>query len=234
MPYTGRMLRGILLDIDGTLVLSNDAHARSWCDAFAEAGYDVACKDVRRLIGMGADKLIPALFPQLNDQDGDGARIKRRRSEIFAERYASGLRPAPGARQLVAGLQAQGLVTVVASSAKRQELQMLLEAAGVADLLGDTEQSATTSDDADTSKPDPDIIEAALAKAGLPASGVLMIGDTPYDIEAAGRAGVQCVAVRCGGWDDAGLRGAIAIYDDPAAVLAHLTDLTGVSEGGTR
>jgi HAD superfamily hydrolase (TIGR01509 family) len=215
------MIRGILFDIDGTLLLSNEAHAHAWQDAFAKHGFSVELDALRKLIGMGSDKLIESLFPEMNDEAGVGNAIKDDRTAIFLETYTTGLQPAPGARELVMAVQRAGLKTVAASSASSKELAVLLKAAGVDDLLTE----ATTSDDVDNSKPDADIVEAALDKIGLPASEVLMIGDTPYDIEAASKAGARCVAVRCGGWHDAALAGAIRIYDDPADVQVHWAEI---------
>lgn len=210
-------MKGILLDIDGTLVLSNDAHAEAWVRAFEHFGYTAEYEAVRLLIGMGGDKLMPEIIPELG-QDGDKAsEISKFRSKLFLKEYAPGLRPTPGSRALVQKLQSLGIKLLVATSAKAEELNVLLKAAEVDDLL----KQATTSDDANNSKPDPDIVHAALEKIGLPPTEVIMIGDTPYDIEAAGRAGVQLIALRCGGWEDKDLTGAVAIYDDPADLLIH-------------
>lgn len=213
-------LRGVILDVDGTLVLSNDAHAHAWVEAFREFGRDVPYARVRPLIGMGSDKLIPTVAPDLSSGEGLGKRIADERGRIFMRRYAPHLRPAPGARELVERLHAAGLKTVIASSAKRDELAALLKAARVDDLLRET----TSASDTKESKPDPDVVGAALKKIGLRADECRMIGDTPYDVEAGGRAGVAVIAVRCGGWTDAGLRGAVAIYDDPADLTAHLAE----------
>lgn len=219
------MLKGVLLDIDGTLVLSNDAHTSAWVEAFVHYGYQVSFQDVRKLIGMGGDKLLPALFPELSDKDGEGKKIKELRSEIFLSKYAPTLEPTPGSRQLVEYIQGIGVKTVVASSASNKELESLLKAAEVKDLLSET----TTSDDVDGgSKPDPDIIKAALKKIDLPAEDTVMIADTPYDIEAAQKAGVDCLIVRCGGWKDHDLKGSVAIYDDPA----HAVDYFAQSNSG--
>ena len=127
------------------------------------------------------------------------------------------LRPTPGARALLERMRSDGVARVVATSAAGAELEALLGQAGIADLVDAT----ATASDAEQSKPAPDIVEAALAKAGVAPERALMLGDTPYDIEAARCAGVASVALRCGGaWDDAALAGAIAIYDSPAALLA--------------
>jgi HAD superfamily hydrolase (TIGR01509 family) len=216
VSVAGTKVRGVLLDIDGTLLDSNDAHARAWEDAFREAGYAARFADVRPLIGMGGDKLLPKVIG-VDAESARGKALGKRRQEIFRERYLPRLRPFPGARALLERLRAAGLTLVVATSAKEEELAGLLDAAGVADLFAET----TTSSDADNSKPDPDIIEAALARAGHVApAAALMVGDTPYDVEAASRAGVGTVAVRSGGWDDAALRGAVAVYEDVGEILA--------------
>lgn len=114
-------------------------------------------------------------------------------------------------------LKAREFRLCVASSAQREELDPLLERAGIADLI----EQAATSDDAERSKPDPDIVHAALRRAGLPAAEVVLLGDTPYDIEAAARSRVGTIALRCGGWDDEARRGALAVYDDAADLLAR-------------
>jgi HAD superfamily hydrolase (TIGR01509 family) len=208
-------IRGVIVDVDGTLVLSNDAHAQAWAEALAEQGYVIPAARIRPLIGMGGDKILPELVPGLNDEEGAGKQIAERRSAIFLERYAPKLRPTSGVRALVKHMQDTGIKVVVASSAKQEELAALLRAAQVDDLVPE----ATTSSDAEESKPAPDIVEAALNKLGLEPSQVLMVGDTPDDIESADACGIGVVAVRCGGFSDAQLKGAVAIYADPADLL---------------
>jgi phosphoglycolate phosphatase-like HAD superfamily hydrolase len=206
----------VLLDIDGTLLDSNDAHARAWVAAFAAHGYDVPFDQVRPLIGMGGDKLLPELTG-LDPESGEAKRIGETRGEIFLSRELPTLAPTLGARALLERMTADGLELVVATSAKENEVTALLEQAGVADLI----QAASSADDAERSKPDPDIVQAALRTVRRPASHSLMIGDTPYDVQAATRARVSIIALRCGGRDDASLSGAIEIYDHPADLLAH-------------
>lgn len=209
-------LRAVILDVDGTLVDSNDAHARAWADAFAEAGRRVDYDHVRRLIGKGGDKLMPEVTG-IEADSAEGRRISARRAAIFREHHLPTLQAFPQTRELLERMRGAGLRLVVASSATGEELGPLLAVAGADDLVADT----TSSSDAEASKPEPDIVEAALAKAGLGPEECLMLGDTPYDIEAAGRAGVGVIALRCGGWGDEALGGARAIYADPADLLAH-------------
>ncbi|HEX9310386.1 MAG TPA: HAD family hydrolase [Gemmatimonadaceae bacterium] len=210
------MIKGVIFDIDGTLVDSNDAHARSWVDTFAEAGYDVPFDVVRPLIGMGGDKLLPKTIGKSRDSE-EGKKLVKRRSEIFRERYLPHLRPLKGARDLVLRVRSDGLKAVVATSAKEEELKGLLKAAQVDDLM---EEEATASD-ADRSKPDPDIVHAAIEQSGVSSEYLVMIGDTPYDIEAASKAHVRTIAFRSGGWKDDALKGAVEIYNGPDDLLAH-------------
>ena len=209
----GIAVRGVLLDIDGTLLDSNDAHARSWVEIFRRHGQDIGFERVRPLIGEGGDKLLPQLTG-IDAESAEGKALSGERRELFLRDYLPALRPTRGARALVEGLKATGVRVVVATSSNGKELGALLQQAGVADLIA----RATSSDDG-ASKPDPDIVSAALGQAKLPPHEALMVGDTPYDIEAARRAGVKTIALRCGGWwDDAALAGAAAIYDDPASL----------------
>lgn len=207
-------VKGVLLDIDGTLLDSNEAHARSWVDALARHGIERSSGVVGRLIGMGADGLLPALG--IDAESDLGKTLSRETTEIFMTRYLPHLAPFPQARELLLRMRADGLTLVVATSAGKEELGPLLEQAGVADLL----QGATSADDVEESKPSPDIVEAAMKRAELPAESLIMLGDTPYDVKAGTGAGVPVVAVRSGGWKDAELRGAARVYEDVAEILA--------------
>jgi HAD superfamily hydrolase (TIGR01509 family) len=208
-------VRAVLLDVDGTLIDSNDAHANAWVDVGVEFGHDIRFDEVRWLIGMGGDKVLPKLTG-LEEDSEEGSRVKERRSEIFRERYLPKLGAFPDAVQLVERLRDDGRTLVVATSASEEDLRPMLEQVGLEWLVED----ATNSDDADESKPAPDIVEAALEKSGADAAHAVMIGDTPYDIEAARRAGVRIIALRCGGWRDEDLKDAAEIYDAPADLLA--------------
>jgi HAD superfamily hydrolase (TIGR01509 family) len=210
-------LEGVILDVDGTLVLSNDAHAQAWVEAFADCGYEIPFETVRPMIGMGGDQIIPKLVPGLNNEEGVGKQISSRRKELVLNKYCPQLVAANGSRALVEKMRADGFHLIVASSASSQELEVLLEIARVKDLLPET----TSSNDAESSKPAPDIVGAALNKAHLAPDRTVMLGDTPYDIESAGQAGVGVIAFRCGGFSDEQLADAIAIYNDPADLLQH-------------
>lgn len=212
-------LQGVILDVDGTLVLSNDAHAQGWVEAFAAFGYEVKFEQVRPLIGMGGDQIVPKFAPGLDSKEGKGKEIADRRKELIINKFGSNLAPANGARELLQKMQQEGLRLLIATSATSQELSVLLKAARVDDLLSQDE--AATSSDAEKSKPEPDIVEVALSKLDMQPDSVVMLADTPYDIESASKAGVGVIAFRCGGFDDSQLKDAIAIYNDPADLLAQ-------------
>lgn len=209
-------LEAVLFDVDGTLIDSNRAHARSWTEALAASGVRVREGDVLRLIGTGGDKLLDAIAGI--DEDSDlGKRIVAAKKARFAELLPS-LTPVRGARALLEYLERRRVRLVVATSGDDRDVAALLAQAGLDDLL----PSRASKDDASKSKPDPDIVRAALQKSGASCDEAVLIGDTPYDIEAGRRAGIEVIAVRCGGtWSDDGLTGASLIVDDPAALLAQ-------------
>ena len=213
-------LKAVLIDVDGTLLDSNEAHAHAWIDVLRRHGHDVSLDKVRSLIGKGGDKLLEETVG-FDDETPEGKRMADERRDLFVERFLPDLRPTRGARALLERLRDDGLQLVIATSASGEELHGLLKQAGVDDLIHD----AASSNDAEGSKPDPDIVLAALDKAGVKGDEAVMLGDTPYDIDSARKAGVRTIALRCGGcWKDAALGGAAAIYDDPAALLAALDD----------
>jgi HAD superfamily hydrolase (TIGR01509 family) len=213
---------GVMLDIDGTFVLSNDAQAQAWVEAFAAFGHELEFTQVRPFIGMGGDRIIPKFLPGFSDQEGEGKKIVDRRKELIMDKFAVNLAPANGSRDLIIKMQQQGLRLLIVSSATSEELSVLLKVAQVDDLLSQDE--ATTSSDAEASKPEPDLIKVALDRLGIQTDRVVMIGDTPYDIEAAQKVGVKTIAFRCGGFNDEQLQDAIAIYDDPADLSKHYDD----------
>lgn len=210
-------IRAVLFDIDGTLLDSNHAHAHAWLDALRGHGKDVPFDLVRSKIGKGGDKLLMEVAG-IDDQSPLGKLLTERRVAVFKAHYLPDLGPTPGARALVERLRSRGIARAIVTSAGADELADLMRQAAVANLFDEL----ITSDDADHSKPDPDLVSAALHKLGVGPREAVMIGDTPYDIVAAARAGVSTIAFRCGGWKDRDLDGAIAIYDDPADLMARL------------
>lgn len=210
------MIGAVLLDVDGTLIDSNDAHARAWVDVGDEFGHDIEFGRVRWLVGMGGDRVLPELTG-IEEETDEGTKILDRRGEIFRERYLPRLSAFPAAHELLGRLRDDGVELVIATSASEKDLRALLKQARLEDLIDDS----TNSDEAESSKPAPDIVQAALDKAGVPASRAVMLGDTPYDVKAAERAGVRIIGLRCGGWSDRELKGAAEVYQDPADLLGN-------------
>jgi len=204
----------VVLDIDGTLLDSNDAQASAWKAALAEVGLDVDLARIRKMIGMGGDQLLAELGLS---RDADPGRIAdQRRKSIFHDRLLPALQPFAGTRALLERMAEEGIQRVVATSASKDEIEGLLARAGVDDLV----LAASGSDGANRSKPAPDVVTVALLQAGSPREQAVMLGDTPYDLQAASKAGIPMIALRCGGWsfDDGG---PVAVFDDPEDLLLH-------------
>src|SRR5437764_9922342 len=179
-------IRGIIFDIDGTLVNSNDVHAQAWQQAMAEYGYEVSFDTIGPLIGMGGDKVLPELFGIQKDSE-PGSKIDRRRSQLFKERYLPHLRAFPGAMELLRYLHNHSFILAIATSSKPDEMNSLLNI--IDPRAADLFTQEVSSKDADQSKPDPDVVQVALKRTQCTPDQALMIGDTAYDIEAAARAG---------------------------------------------
>jgi HAD superfamily hydrolase (TIGR01509 family) len=202
----------VIFDVDGTLVDSNDAHAAAFVEAFGEFGFRVNFEEVRRLIGEGSDKLIPRLIGRYVEA------IAERKKAIFMARYLPKVRAFPAVDLLLQTLRTMDCKLAVATSAASDELDALLDLTHAKGYFAEVADA----DDAARSKPEPDIVLAALDKLGLAAQRCVMVGDTPYDAAAARRAGLAFVGVRCGGWADRDLQPAIAVYEDPADLLANI------------
>ena len=210
---------GTILDIDGTLVDSNYLHTVSWQRALRRHGYEVPAWVIHRRIGMGGDKLVAAVAGDPAERR-HGDAVRELEGAEFAQ-LIDQVRLLPGARQLVQGLAGDGLEVVLASSARRQEVEHYL---GLLD-AGDAISAWTSSGDVDETKPEPDLIRAALDRMRDPGDAV-MIGDSVWDGHAAARAGVPVLAVRSGGISDQELSGAgaQAVLRD-AAELAERLDV---------
>jgi len=203
-------VRAVFFDIDGTLLDSNDAHAHAWLDSLRGHGRNVPFEPLRARIGMGGDKLLPEVTG-IEDDSELGRSIKDRRVAILKAHYLPELAPFPGARLLVERLRARGLTCAAVSSSTGSDIDDLLRAAGVADLM----DHVVSSDDAERSKPDPDLVRVALDRVQVAPDEAVLIGDSPYDVEAGTRAGVAVIALRCGGFSEEDLDGAAALFDDP-------------------
>ena len=213
------MIKAVIFDVDGTLIDSNDFHAEAWKKAFAEEGYEFPLEKIRQQIGKGADTLLPEFLTE-NEIKKYGDRIAKRRGEIFKKEYLDRVQPFPKVRELFEKIRADGKKIALASSSKKKEVEAYEKIANVADLV----EHETSSDDAEKSKPEPDIFQAALKLLGNPQpSEVIVVGDTPYDAEAAKKAKIKIIGVLCGGFSKEILEkaGCIEIYENPADLLAN-------------
>ncbi|WP_375454222.1 HAD family hydrolase [uncultured Methylobacterium sp.] len=210
-------MKAVIFDIDGTLLDSVDLHAAAWVEAFRHFGIETDGRTVRSQIGKGSDELMPVFLSETQIRE-QGEAIAAYRSDLFKERYLDRVKPFPGVRALFERLRADGTTIALASSGKRAEVERYQEILGIADLV----DVATSADDAERSKPHPDIFQAALKRLpGIAREAVVVVGDTPYDAEAASKAGLATVGVLCGGFPEADLSaaGCIAIYRDPQDLL---------------
>jgi HAD superfamily hydrolase (TIGR01509 family) len=210
-------IKAVLFDIDGTLVDSNDMHIQAWEKAFADEGAKFDWQTIHDQIGKGTDMLVPALLPKADEALQD--RLGEAHGGMFKAQFLDSVKAFPGARDLLVKVHAAGQKVVLASSASGDELEHYLDLLDARDLV----EATTSADDVKSTKPAPDIFAAALKKvAPLSSDEVLVVGDTPYDVQAAAKCGIRAVALRSGKFSDDVLEaaGAVAIYDDVAALLA--------------
>ena len=210
------MARAALLDVDGTLIDANYQHALAWYRAFRRHGIVLPVWRIHRHVGMGGDQLVPALVGERVDEE-KGDDIRDTRDELYAE-LIDEVEPFDGAAELIAELGERGRTVVLASSSPDDEIQHYLE------LLGDPGVDHTTNDDVEATKPEPDLVKAALAKAGT--DDAVMVGDTPWDIEAARKAGLETVCVISGGFSERELRdaGAAAVFESVEELRKRLDE----------
>ena len=210
-------IKAVIFDIDGTLLDSVDLHAKAWVEAFAHFGVEVAEADARSQIGKGGDQLMP-VFLDATRVEREGKTIEAYRSDLFKRRYLDRVKPFPAVRDLLLAIREAGQTVALASSGKKDEVEHYQEILGIADLV----DVATSSDDAERSKPYPDIFEAAMGKLpGIAVAQAIAVGDTPYDASAAGKIGLGTLGMLCGGFPEADLAkaGCLAIYTDPQDLL---------------
>jgi HAD superfamily hydrolase (TIGR01509 family) len=213
--------KAAIFDVDGTLLDSVDLHALAWQEAMVKFGHDVGFEQVRGQIGKGGDKLIPQFLSEDAQRD-HGKEMEEWRGNRFKSEYLQLVRPFTAVPDLLRRVKDAGIRIAVASSAKKDELEKYLDIAGIGDLVDVT----TSSDDVEESKPAPDIFEAVLKKLGVEGHDAVVIGDTPYDAEAAGKAKIATIGVLCGGFTEDSLRqaGCVQVYPGPAALLACFGD----------
>jgi HAD superfamily hydrolase (TIGR01509 family) len=213
-----RSVAAALFDVDGTLVDTNYLHAVTWWEAFDQAGQKVPMTDIHRAIGMGSGELLDALLPADRDKDADGG-IRAAHSTLYGT-YWSRLRPLAGAADLLRACKQRGLTVVLASSADEPEFRALRTALDAEDAI----DAATFAGDVDAAKPAPDLVQAALDKAGVAAGQAVFIGDTVWDVKASQTAGVACIGLLSGGIsrDELAGAGATEVYPGPADLLAAL------------
>jgi phosphoglycolate phosphatase-like HAD superfamily hydrolase len=217
------MPKAIIFDMDGTLLDSVDLHAEAWRETFAHFGREIPFDQLRSQIGKGGDQLLP-VFLSKEEIEKQGKEIEKYRGDLFKEKYLDRVKPFPGVRALFEKIIEHGQRPALASSSKGDQLQVFKKIAQIDDLV----EAETSSADAEKSKPHPDIFEAAIDRLrngpggkDLDVQDIIAVGDTPYDAESAGKAGIRTVGVRCGGFPEQDLRkaGCIAIFDGPEDLL---------------
>lgn len=211
---TARAAGGVIFDVDGTLLDTNYLHVAAWWEAFRERGHDIRCADIHRALGMGSSDLVRRVLGWPDPS------VTEAHSRYFAP-YLGRMRPLPGAADLLRATTRLGLRVVLATSAKDEEIDLMLDALGARDSIG----TVVSSGDVAQAKPQPDIVDRALSESGTDAGRAVMVGDAVWDMIAARRAGIRGIALLSGGIAEAELReaGAMEIYADAAALLAKIS-----------
>ena len=212
------MMKAVIFDVDGTLVDSNELHVEAWDIAFKKFGFNFPIEQLRSQIGKGSDQYIPA-FLTADQVKEFGKELDKYRSKLFQDDFLPRVQPFPEVRTLFRRVQADGKKIALASSGKGEEVEHYKKICRIENLV----DCEITSDDADSSKPAPDVFEASLKKMKLEPAEAVAVGDTRFDAEAAGKTGIKAVGLVCGGMSAEVLReaGMIAVYRDPADLLAH-------------
>ncbi len=220
MTKTSRPLRGVLFDVDGTLVDSNYLHTVAWWQAFRRLDYDIPMANIHRAIGMGGDKLIGHVLGSDPEPEVE-EKLDSSHGAIFSTSWPA-LRAFDGAAELLRACASRDLAVVLASSASEPELQALRRAIDTDDAI----TSATSSSDAQESKPAPDILQAALDSAELEAGATVFVGDSVWDVLSAAALGIPTIGLTCGGTSEAELldAGAEEVFESPRHLLENLQE----------
>ena len=223
------MIKAVLCDLDGTLLDTNAFHAEAWQKTLAQFGYNVSFDDLVKQVGKGSDNLLPVFLPK-EKLDPISDKLEEMHANIYHREYLDRVVPFADARTLLERMRQHGLRIAVATSSGKGDLEVLKTILRIHDLV----EEDTTASDAKKSKPAPDIFEAALKSLGVAPDEALALGDTPWDVEAAARAGVKTVAVMSGGWTRQQLQnaGAIAVYVDAAELVRKFEDSPFVRASG--
>jgi HAD superfamily hydrolase (TIGR01509 family) len=210
-------IKGVLFDIDGTLIDTVDLHAQCWDEALRHFGYEFPYDRIRSQIGKGGDQLLPSLLPK-DEAERREKELSEFRSRLFKKKYMPQVKVFPGVPELFSRLKQDGVRCALASSSKKDELEHYARLLQIEEYL----DAGTSADDAERSKPYPDIFQATLDQLKLPAGQCVAVGDSPWDAKSAGGAGIRTLGVRGGGFPDDVLReaGCVAIYDGPEDLLA--------------
>jgi HAD superfamily hydrolase (TIGR01509 family) len=221
------VIEAVIFDIDGTLVDTVDFHAQSWERTFQHFGHQIPYEQIRAQIGKGSDKLMPVFFSveELNKSDDDqsptkGERMRDYRRELYKHEYHPRIKAFPQVRELFLRIKADGKRLALASSATKDDLATYIQLLNVKELV----DAATTTTEVESSKPEPDVFLVTLDKlGGIAPDRVIVVGDTPYDAEAASKANLRTIGVLSGGFSAENLRqaGCIAIYQNIADLLAR-------------
>jgi len=218
-----------LCDIDGTLVQSNWLHAEAWQVAFGAMGIQLELEDIRRQIGKGGDELMPVFVPWWK-RDAVEKPLEAYRKFVFQHDYMARVEPLPMAKEFLLRAKEAGIKVALSSSASKEDLLTYKKLLGIEDGVVEEETSA---DDAKKSKPHSDIFDATLRKLKLQAKNCIALGDTPYDAEAAGHAGLRTIGVMTGGWTREELlaAGCVEVYENIAELLEKFDESALVREG---
>ncbi len=214
------MFSAAIFDLDGTLVDSNDLHAEAWQETFRHFGKEIPYQDLRAQIGKGGDQYLP-MFLSPPELQQIGAELNEYRGDLFKKKYLGRVQPFPKVRELFERLRSDGKRIALASSGNGDEVEHYIALAEIGALI----DARTSKTEVRHSKPEPDVFLETLNQLHLPAQEAIVIGDTPFDVQAAKKSELQTIAVLCGGFAEDELRasGALAVFQDPADLLARLS-----------